>query len=84
MARKINATRNSSKKQKVNAQITNAYRDIFVGSKIGDSSLSFKGQERLNDLTRALWAWNDKQDIENKIIPDLISLMQSALEATYC
>jgi|TARA_R110000851_G_scaffold7719_1_gene29740 hypothetical protein len=80
---RLNATRNSSKKQKVNAQITNAYRDIFVGSKIGDSSLSFKGQERLNDLTRALWAWNDKQDIENKIIPDLISLMQSALEATY-
>ena len=80
---RLNATRNASKRQKVNAQITNAYRDIFVGSKIGDSALSFRGQERLNDLTRALWAWNDKQDIQNKIIPDLASLMESALEATY-
>ena len=80
---RLNATRNSSKKQKVNAQITNAYRDIFVGSKIGDGSLSSKGQIRLNELTRELYKWNAKQDVADMIFPDLDRLVQSALEAVY-
>ena len=80
---RLNQTRNSNKRKKVNAQITNAYRDIFVGSKIGDSSLSAKGQIRLNELTRDLFAWNAKQDIENMIFPDLERLVQEALEAVY-
>jgi hypothetical protein len=80
---RLNATRNQSKRQKVNAQITNAYRDIFVGSKTGNSSLSGKGQVRLNELTRALYKWNSKQDIADMIFPDLNSLVKSALEATY-
>jgi len=80
---RLNQTRNSNKRKKVNAQITNAYRDIFVGAKIGDSSLSAKGQIRLNELTRDLFAWNAKQDIENMIFPDLERLVESALEAVY-
>ncbi len=80
---RLNQTRNSNKRKKVNAQITNAYRDIFVGSKLGDGSLSAKGQIRLNELTRDLFAWNAKQDIENMIFPDLERLVESALEAVY-
>ena len=80
---RLNQTRNSNKRKKVNAQITNAYRDIFVGSKIGDSSLSANGQIKLNELTRDLFAWNAKQDIENMIFPDLERLVESALEAVY-
>ena len=80
---RLNQTRNSNKRKKVNAQITNAYRDIFVGAKIGDSSLSAKGQIGLNELTRDLFAWNAKQEIENMIFPDLESLVESALEAVY-
>ena len=80
---RLNQTRNSNKRKKVNAQITNAYRDIFVGSKIGDSSLSANGQIKLNELTRDLFAWNAKQDIENMIFPDLERLIESALEAVY-
>jgi hypothetical protein len=80
---RLNQTRNSNKRKKVNAQITNAYRDIFVGSKIGDSSLSADGQIKLNELTRDLFAWNAKQDIENMIFPDLERLVESALEAVY-
>mgnify|MGYP003132753047 CR=1 FL=1 len=80
---RLNQTRNSNKRKKVNAQITNAYRDIFIGAKIGDNSLSAKGQIRLNELTRDLFAWNAKQDIENMIFPDLERLVESALEAVY-
>jgi len=80
---RLNQTRNQSKKNKFNAQITNAYRDIFVGAKIGNSGLSMKGQERLNELTRELWAWNNKQDIQDMIFVDLQSLVQQAIEATY-
>ena len=80
---RLNQTRNSNKRKKVNAQITNAYRDIFVGAKIGDSSLSADGQIKLNELTRDLFAWNAKQDIENMIFPDLERLVESALEAVY-
>jgi len=34
-------------------------------------------------LTRDLFAWNAKQDIENMIFPDLERLVESALEAVY-
>ena len=78
-----NATRNQSKRQKVNAQITNAYRDIFVGNQIGNSKMVLKGQQELNDITRELFKWNNKQDISDMIFPDLNALMQQALEATY-
>ena len=52
-------------------------------SKIGDGNLSAKGQIRLNELTRELFAWNAKQDIANMIFPDLERLVESALEAVY-
>ena len=78
-----NATRNQSKRQKVNAQITNAYRDIFLGNKLGDSSMVLKGQEKINEITRDLYKWNNKQDISDMIFLDLNALVQQALEATY-
>ena len=80
---RLNATRNASKKKKINAQITNAYRDIFVGSRSGNSGLSANGQIELNKIYRELMKWNSKQDIQNQIFPDLIRLMQQGLEATY-
>ena len=80
---RLNATRNASKKKKINAQITNAYRDIFVGANVGNAGLSAEGQLELNKIYRELMKWNSKQDIQNQIFPDLTRLMQQALEATY-
>jgi hypothetical protein len=80
---RLNATRNAGKKKKINAQITNAYRDIFVGGNVNDSRLMSKGQENLDRLYRELVKWNSKQDIQNQIFPDLTALVQQALEATY-
>ena len=80
---RLNATRNAGKKKKVNAQITNAYRNIFVGGNNNDSRLVAKGQEDLDRLYRELVKWNSKQDIQNQIFPDLTALVQQALEATY-
>ena len=80
---RLNATRNASKQKKINAQITNAYRDIFVGANVGNSGLAAEGQLELNKIYRELMKWNSKQDIQNQIFPDLTRLMQQALEATY-
>ena len=42
-----------------------------------------KGQEKINEITRDLYKWNNKQDISDMIFLDLNALVQQALEATY-
>ena len=57
-------------------------RSNSVKSTGSNSSRSiWQGQIKLNELTRDLFAWNAKQDIENMIFPDLERLVESALEA---
>ena len=43
-------TRNQKKQRAMNAQLTNAYRDIIMGNKKNDSALSLKGQQKINEL----------------------------------
>ena len=75
-------TRGNKKKKQINAQITNALRDILVGNKTGDSGLSLGGQEKLNELTRALYAWNSEQLPEDMIFVDMDRLWEQAVLAS--
>ena len=70
-------------KNKFNSRITNAYRDIFTGSKTGNSGLSISGQEKLDSIMTDLYKWNSRQEIQNMIFVDLERLVQSALEASF-
>ena len=74
-------TRSGKIKRKFNAQITNAYRDILIGNKKGDSNLVLDGQQRLQDLTRELYLWNSKQLPSDMIFVDLDSLWEEAILA---
>ena len=80
---RLNATRNQKMKSKFNNRITNAYRDIFTGSKTGNSGLSISGQEKLDSIMTDLYKWNSRQEIQNMIFVDLERLVQSALEASF-
>jgi hypothetical protein len=75
-------TRSGKVKSKFNAQITNAYRDILVGNKKGDSNLVLHGQQRLQDLTRKLYLWNSKQLPSDMIFVDLDRLWEEAIRAS--
>tara|TARA_R110000772_G_scaffold268625_1_gene396872 strand:+ start:1856 stop:9493 length:7638 start_codon:yes stop_codon:yes gene_type:complete len=72
-------TSGNKKKQRMNAQITNAIRDILIGNKNRDSSLTLSGQEKINDLTRDLYAWNSEQLPEDMIFIDMDRLWDQAL-----
>ena len=74
-------TRSGKVKRKFNARITNAYRDILIGNKKGDSNLVLDGQQRLQDLTRELYLWNSKQLPSDMIFVDLDSLWEEAILA---
>ncbi len=80
---RLNETRNQKMKSKFNNRITNAYRDIFTGSKTGNSGLSISGQEKLDSIMTDLYKWNSRQEIQNMIFVDLERLVQSALEASF-
>ncbi len=55
-------TRNQKKQRSMNAQLTNAYRDIIMGNKKNDSALSLRGQKKINELTREFYKWNSTLD----------------------
>ena len=80
---RLNATRNQKMKSRFNNRITNAYRDIFTGSKTSNSGLSISGQEKLDSIMTDLYKWNSRQEIQNMIFVDLERLVQSALEASF-
>ena len=72
------STRSGKVKKRFNAQITNAYRDILIGNKKGDSDLVLDAQQRIQDLTRELYKWNSKQKPADMIFVELDRLWDEA------
>jgi hypothetical protein len=65
----------------MNAQLTNAYRDIIMGNKKNDSALSLRGQKKINELTRELYKWNSSVDPKDAIYIDLNRAWDEAIKA---
>ena len=74
-------TRNQKKQRAMNAQLTNAYRDIIMGNKKNDSALSLKGQQKINELTRELYKWNSSVDPKDAIYIDLNRAWDEAIKS---
>ena len=70
------------KQRSINAQVTNAFRDIIMANRSGDKSKSMKAQLKVNELTRELYKWNSSVDPMDMIIIDVNRLWQQALIAS--
>jgi hypothetical protein len=75
-------TRSMKKQRSMNAKITNAFRDIIIGNRRGDKSLSIAGQKKVNELTRELYKWNSSVDPMDAIFIDLNRLWDEAVAAS--
>jgi len=75
-------TRNQKKQRAMNAQLTNAYRDIIIGNKNNDSALSMRGQQKVNELTRELYKWNSSVDPKDAVYIDLNRAWDEAIKAS--
>jgi len=75
-------TRGQKKQRSMNAKLTNAYRDIILGNKKGDSALSLSGQKRINELTRELYKWNSSVDPMDAIYIDLNRVWDEAIKSS--
>ena len=75
-------TRGMKKQRSINAQVTNAFRDIIMANRSGDKSKSMKAQLKVNELTRELYKWNSSVDPMDMIIIDVNRLWQQALIAS--
>ena len=75
-------TRNQKKQRAMNAQLTNAYRDIIIGNKNNDSALSMRGQQKVNELTRELYKWNSSVDPKDAVYIDLDRAWDEAIKAS--
>jgi hypothetical protein len=70
------------KQRSMNARVTNAFRDIIIGNRRGDKSLSMAGQKKVNELTRELYKWNSSVDPRDAIFIDLNRLWDEAVAAS--
>ena len=75
-------TRSMKKQRSMNARVTNAFRDIIIGNRRGDKSLSMAGQKKVNELTRELYKWNSSVDPRDAIFIDLNRLWDEAVAAS--
>ena len=75
-------TRGQKKQRSMNAKLTNAYRDIILGNRKGDSALSLSGQQRVNELTRELYKWNSSVDPMDAIYIDLNRAWDEAIKSS--
>ena len=75
-------TRNQKKQRAMNAQLTNAYRDIIIGNRNNDSALSMRGQQKVNELTRELYKWNSSVDPKDAVYIDLDRAWDEAIKAS--
>ena len=75
-------TRTMKKQKAMNAQVTNAFRDIIMANKNGDKDKSMKAQLEVNELTRELYKWNSSVDPMDMITIDVSRLWQQAILAS--
>jgi len=75
-------TRGMKKQRSINAQVTNAFRDIIMANRSGDKAKSMKAQLKVNELTRELYKWNSSVDPMDMISIDVNRLWQQALLAS--
>jgi hypothetical protein len=70
-------------RQRKNAQITNAYRDIIMGGMKYDASMINKGEQKIADIIADVMEYNANQPPHLIYVPDLGSLFQEALKAVH-
>ena len=73
----------SGYRQRMNARITNAYRDIILAQKEGDTSRILKAQAEIQELTKDIMKFNSKVPPHMVFTPDLERLFDQALQAVY-
>jgi hypothetical protein len=70
-------------RQRKNAQITNAYRDIIIGGMKYDASMINEGEQKIADIIADVMEYNANQPPHLIYVPDLGSLFQEALKAVH-
>ena len=70
-------------RQRKNAQITNAYRNIIMGGLKYNASLINKGQQQLTNIFADVMEHNANQLPHLLFIPDIRSLREEAMKAVY-
>ena len=70
-------------RQRKNAQITNAYRDIIMGGMKYDASMINEGEQKIADIIIDVMEYNANQPPHLIYVPDLGSLFQEALKAVH-
>jgi len=70
-------------RQRKNAQISNAYRDIIIGGMKYDADLINEGQQKLADIFADVMEHNANQLPHLLFIPDIRSLRNEAMKAVY-
>jgi len=70
-------------RQRLNARITNAYRDIIIGGMKHDGRLINEGQQALADAMADLYDHNSNNPPHLVYFPDIRSLHREALKAVY-
>lgn len=73
----------SGYRQRINARITNAYRDIILAQKEGDTSRILKAQAEIQEITKDIMKFNSKVPPHMVFTPDLERLFDQALQAVY-
>lgn len=73
----------SGYRQKMNARITNAYRDIILAQKEGDTSRVLDAQVKIQEITKDIIKFNSKVPPHMVFTPDLERLFDQALQAVY-
>ena len=73
----------SGYRQRMNARITNAYRDIILAQKEGDTSRILDAQAKIQEITKDIIKFNSKVPPHMVFTPDLERLFDQALQAVY-
>ena len=71
------------KRQRINAKITNAYRDMYVGGLNHNGELINEAQQKLGDIFLELAEYNSRQPAHLQFFPDIRRLRNEALAAVY-
>ena len=67
----------------MNTRLTNAFKEIIIGNKEGDTSRMRKGQEQIQKLTEEIIRFNSKVPPNLVFIPDIDRLQDQAKMELY-
>ena len=73
----------SAYKGRMNTRLTNAFKEIIIGNKEGDTSRMRKGQEQIQKLTEEIIRFNSKVPPNLVFIPDIDRLQDQAKMELY-